>query len=144
MKSVKNLLKGSGLHVQLIRYTIIAGIGLVADFGIVITFKQILGLYYLIGICCGFIVGLILTYILGNKYVFGDPKADRRKVFILFVIIGLVGLGILSLLEWILTSKLELNYILSKALSTIVVFAWNFIARKSLYKSDDMELPYEL
>jgi len=137
------LLKGSQTHAQFIRYGFVAAVGLVIDFGTVIFTKQILGLHYLLAACAGFILGLVVTYILSNKLVFGPPKGDAHRLFILFAIIGVIGLGILSLLMWIMTGKLGINYIASKALATIVVFMWNFFARKSLYK-EAAALPYEL
>ncbi len=142
---MKSTLNSSKLHVQFIGYAVVAGVGLIADFGSVIFFKQVAGLNYLVAVVIGFIIGLIITYFLSNKYIFGTPKSNAHTLFILFGIIGLVGLGILSLLEWIFTSKLGLNYIVSKAIATIFVFTWNFFARKTLYKSDGVDsLPYEL
>jgi putative flippase GtrA len=141
---MKTALIKSKTHIQFVGYAVVAGIGLIADFGSVIVFKQYVGLNYLVAVCIGFIIGLIITYFLSNKYIFGTPKSDPKTLFILFGIIGLVGLGILSVLEWIFTSKLGINYLVSKALATIFVFIWNFLARKKLYKEADTELPYEL
>jgi len=143
MEKIKTLVKGNSTHAQMFRYAFVAGFGLVVDFGTVVFTKQVLGFHYLIAACAGFLLGLIVTYYLSNLMVFGAPKGDKRKLFIIFALIGLVGLGILNLLMWALTGGLGLNYIISKALATIVVFAWNFFARKQLYKDAD-ELPYEL
>ncbi len=140
---IKNILTSSSTHAQFIRYGFVAGLGLVVDFGTVIFTKQVLGFHYLLAACAGFVLGLIVTYILSNMVVFGKPKGDRRKLFAIFALIGLVGLGILNLLMWGLTGGLGLNYILSKALATVVVFMWNFFARKRLYEEAE-ELPYEL
>jgi len=117
---------------QMMAYFVTAGVGLIVDFGTVIFFKQVLGLYYLIGICAGFLLGLAVTYFLSNRFVFGKPK-DPRRAFFLFGLIGLIGLAILNLLVWTLTSGLGVNYIVSKALATIVIFLWNFFARKRLF-----------
>jgi putative flippase GtrA len=131
--------------VDLFKYSAIAAIGLVLDFGSLVFFKQIVGLYYLIAVALSFILGLIVTYTLSNMFVFGEPKGSKTKVFILFGLVGVVGLGILSLLEWLFTSKIGINYIISKALATIFVFLWNFFARRTLYKDTPIEeLPYEL
>jgi len=134
----------SSTHIQLVKYFLMAGIGLIVDFSTLIFTKQILKFNYLIAACCGFILGLIVTYILSNRFVFGAPKQNPQKLFILFGIIGLVGLGTLYLLMWILTGKLGVNYILAKAIATIIVFIWNFFARKTLYKDKVSDLPYEL
>lgn len=140
---IKRLLCDSSTQAQMFRYGFVAFFGLAIDFGAVIFTKEILHLHYLIAACGGFILGLIVTYILSNKLVFGAPKANRGKIFLLFSLIGLVGLAILNLLMWFFTGGLGINYIVSKGLATIVVFMWNFFARKSLFK-EAKELPYEL
>lgn len=117
----------------MVKYGFIAVFGLVIDFGLVIFTKEVLGLYYLASICIGFICGLIVTYILSNKFVFGQPKISQKTLFLFFGVIGVVGLGILNILVFIFTDLLGINYILSKAIATIAVFMWNFFARRSLY-----------
>ena len=141
---LKKILTSSKTQAQLIRYFVVAAVGLVIDFATVIFTKEILGLHYLVAACCGFILGLIITYVLSNRFVFGTPKASQQKAFMLFALIGLAGLGILNLLMFLLTGKLDINYIASKALATIAVFMWNFIARKTLYDPQEISLPYEL
>ncbi|HSW98832.1 MAG TPA: GtrA family protein [Candidatus Saccharimonadales bacterium] len=124
---------------QFVRYFAVAGVGLAVDFGTVIFTKQVLGFYYLLAVCCGFILGLIFTYFFSNKFVFGAPKGDHRKVFLLFGVVGLVGLGILNILMLVLTGWLGVNYIVAKALATVVVFAWNFLARRTLFHNEELE-----
>lgn len=140
---IRKLLRSGSTHAQMFRYAFVASFGLIVDFGTIIFTKQVLGLHYLLAACAGFVLGLIVTYALSNLVVFGKPKGDKRKLFIIFALIGVVGLGILNLLMWAMTGLLGINYIVSKALATIVVFMWNFFARKSLYR-DAEELPYEL
>lgn len=118
---------------QLVRYGMAALLGLLIDIGVVIFAKEVLGLGYLIAITLGFLLGLIATYILSNKYVFGKSKVNKGTEIALFAFVGVVGLIILDLLVWIMTGKLGLNYIVSKAVATIAVFLWNFFARRSLY-----------
>lgn len=131
---IKKLLTSSSTHAQFVRYFVAAGIGLTADFFTVIVSKELLGIHYLLAACLGFTIGLVITYLLSNKIVFGTPDGNKRKLFLLFTFIGLVGLAILNLLMWLMVSGLSINYILAKVLATIVVFMWNFLARKSLYK----------
>lgn len=140
------LLRNSSTLAQMFRYGFVAGFGLLIDFGTVIFTREVLGFHYLLAATSGFMLGLVCTYTLSNLLVFGQPKGDRRKLFLLFGLIGLIGLGILNLLMWGLTGGLGINYIISKALATIVVFMWNFFARKSLYKDEPEveQLPYEL
>lgn len=123
----------------MLHYGFAASIGLVVDFGAVIFFKEILSFHYLLSVSAGFIFGLIVTFIISKKYVFGTPKGSPHKNFLLFGIIGLVGLGILNLVVWGFTDLAGINYLVSKVLATIVVFLWNFFARKTLFVSDELD-----
>jgi len=110
-------------------------IGYVFDFGILILLTSVFNLHYLIGASAGFIIGLIVVYILSNKFVFGESKIKSAKIqFALFAIIGVVGLLLLNALMWLFTDILGVMYIVSKVIATVFVYAWNFLARRSLYK----------
>lgn len=116
------------------KYFFVALAGLIVDFGTLVFVKEILGLNYLLAACVGFMAGLIVNYLLSNKFVFTDPKiASKSMNFVLFGVIGLVGLGLLNLLMWIQVDTIGLNYIFAKAVATIFVYIWNYLARASLY-----------
>lgn len=122
------------LFIQFTKYFGVAGIGYVIDFGTMVLCKEVFHLHYLFSATIGFILGLIVVYILSSRYVFGESKLiSRRKEFALFALIGVIGLGILNLLMWFLTSGLYVDYMLSKILATVVVYIWNFFARRALY-----------
>lgn len=118
---------------QIVKYGLGAVIGLAIDFAIVVITVEVFGLYYLLGVCLGFIVGLIVTFEISNRYVFGQPKTSKKSLFIFFGVIGLIGLLILNALVWFFTEIAEINYIVSKVIATAFVFLWNFFARKRLY-----------
>lgn len=119
---------------QLLKYFGAALVGYAFDFGTLVVLHEIFHVYYLFAATCGFILGLIVVYILSSKFVFGDSKIKSKTTeFIVFTIIGLIGLGILNLLMWLMTDFVHVNYLLSKIVATVFVYAWNFFARKSLY-----------
>lgn len=120
------------------KYFIVALIGLSIDFGTLIFCKEILSINYLLSACTGFIAGLAVNYFLSNKYVFKNPKVKSSGInFILFGIIGLVGLGLLNLFMWVQVDKFAINYIIAKIIATIFVYLWNYIARAKLYHDNE-------
>lgn len=122
------------LAIQFTKYFGVAGVGYIVDFGTMVLLKEIFHFHYLISAILSFILGLVVVYILSSRYVFGESKlSSRRKEFALFTLIGLVGLGLLSLLMWVLTDSLNIDYMLSKIIATVVVYMWNFFARRTLY-----------
>ena len=116
------------------RYFAVALIGYVIDFGLLVICKEVFGLHYLLAAIIGFVAGLTVLYILSGKYVFGTPKLKSRVAeFGAFAAIGVVGLALLTVLMWLLTDFAKFNYLISKIAATIVVYLWNFFARKALY-----------
>lgn len=119
---------------QFVKYFGAALVGYVFDFGILILLREIFDVHYLIAATAGFTVGLVVVYIISNRYVFGESKlASRKAEFALFALIGIVGLGILNGMMFVMTGVFGIAYILSKIIATVVVYAWNFFARRSLY-----------
>lgn len=127
---------GAKLIKQFIKYFGAALVGYGFDFGLLILLHELLDVHYLIAASCGFVAGLIVLYVISGRYVFGESKIKSRKLeFILFALIGLVGLGILNILMFCFTGLLGFSYLLSKILATVFVYIWNFFARRSLYHS---------
>lgn len=91
-------------------------------------------MHYLLAVAISFTCGLIVVYIMSSIFVFKNTKVRSKSLEIsLFALIGIVGLGILSLLMWLLTGIIGINYLIAKILATIIVYGWNFFARRSLY-----------
>ncbi|PRY68908.1 putative flippase GtrA [Glaciihabitans tibetensis] len=123
---------------QLSKYFGVALVGLIVDFGILTLVTSGLGAHYLVGSTSGFVCGLLVTYFLSERYVFSSPKITSPWIrFGAFALIGLVGLLILNLLMWGLTTGLGLFYLFSKVLATVVVYLFNFFSRRALYGAAD-------
>ena len=122
------------LVLQFIKYFGVALAGYVVDFGTLILLTELFSLHYLIAASIGFILGLVVVYILSRKYVFGKSKLKSgRAEFTVFAVIGIIGLGFLNILMWVSTDILMINYMVSKILATFFVYMWNFIARRRFY-----------
>ncbi|MFZ2545269.1 MAG: GtrA family protein [Candidatus Saccharimonadales bacterium] len=125
---------GKKITQQFIRYLVAAGIGYVVDFGGLYVLHEFFGIHYLIAAAISFTIGLIVVYILSNLFVFSDSKIHNKSLeFGIFALIGIVGLGILSLLMWVMVGIIGINYLLAKILATVVVYIWNFFARRAMY-----------
>ena len=121
--------------IQFVRYFFVGGVAAVVNIGMLYIFTDICHIYYLISNILSFTLGLIVNYILSKKFVFQEEtKLNKTKEFLIYAIIGILGLGIDTLLMGIFTSVLSIYYMISKIISTMLVFIWNFGARKVLYK----------
>lgn len=120
---------------QFIRYFFVGGVAAVVNIGMLFIFTDVCHIYYLVSNIISFTLGLIVNYILSKLLVFQDKVSlSASKEFIIYAIIGVVGLGIDTLLMSVFTDTFNIYYMLSKIISTLLVFVWNFGARKGLYK----------
>ncbi|MBR0532677.1 MAG: GtrA family protein [Bacteroidales bacterium] len=133
--SLKTILKEKpdSLVGQLFRYAIVGGISFVVDYGSLWLLTEKAGLPYLWSAAIAFILGLICNYLLSTAWVFGESRIKNAwGEFLAFAIIGLVGLGLNELIMYGCTDGLGFHYMLSKIVSTGIVFFWNFLARRFL------------
>lgn len=121
------------VFIQLFRYLFVGGTAFVVDFGLLWVLTEYCNLHYLLAAALSFIAGLITNYALSVRWVFHERVLHSRVVeFSVFVIIGVVGLGLNEAIIWLITEWLRCHYIASKIISAVVVFFWNFMARKYL------------
>lgn len=130
--------KTDSLLIQFIRYFFVGGVAAVINIGLLFVFTEICYINYVISNIIAFIFGLVVNYCLSKKLVFtNDNSINKVFEFIMYAVIGVLGLGIDTFMLWIFTDKFKIYYMLSKIISTIITFVWNFIARKLLYKIFD-------
>ena len=123
--------KPEGTAIQFIRYTVVGGLAFAVDFGSLFLLTDGFGIHYLASAAVAFILGLTVNYLLSVSWVFNlRALADKRKEFLIFAGIGLIGLGFNELFIWFFTEHVHFHYLISKACSTVLVFLWNFVARK--------------
>ena len=116
---------------QLFRYGFVGGIAFVADYGTLFCLTEFLHLHHLWSAAIAFIIGLVVNYLLSTSWVFRKHTTQNHWLeFLVFAIIGVIGLGLNELIIYIATDLCKLHYMLSKLISTGIVFFWNFFARK--------------
>ena len=133
--SLKTILKEKpdSLIGQLFRYAVVGGISFVVDYGSLWLLTEKAGLPYLWSAAIAFILGLICNYLLSTAWVFGESRIKNAwGEFLAFAIIGVIGLGLNELIMYACTDGLGFHYMLSKIVSTGIVFFWNFLARRFL------------
>lgn len=115
------------------RYVVVGGIATLADMGILYLFTSLIGVPYLLSALVGFTAGLIISYSLSIKWVFESRSLSNKTAeFTIFTIIGVTGVGLTEIIMYSCVEFLGLNYMVAKIVAVVVVFAWNFGARRAL------------
>ena len=116
---------------EFLKYSIASGIALAVDVGFLYLLTDIFGFHYLLSATLSFSLGILSIYLFSITWVFSKRRYSDKKIEIfLFVFIGIIGLVINALGLYLLTSMIGIYYLYSKALTTLLVFGWNFGARK--------------
>lgn len=126
---------------EFIRYVIVGGISFLADFGTLTLFEELIfrqqtDWQIFISTAAGFIVGLLINYILSLIFVFRakDNKNSGKSVgdFIIFTLVGVIGLAITEVLMHLGVNVLGFHYMITKIVTAGIVLIWNYLGRKIL------------
>lgn len=119
------------LFAQFMKFGVVGVIAFVIDYGVMIALTELFGVPYLISTTVSFIVSVIFNYVASMRYVFKrKDDMSRRREFIIFVVLSVIGLGLNDLLMWIMVDHLLIDYRISKIVVTVIVAVWNFVSRK--------------
>ena len=118
---------------QLFRYGFVGGMAFLVDYGTLFALTHYAGVPYLLSAAIAFVLGLITNYLISISWVFQHSgKMQVWQEFLFFAFIGVIGLGLNELIMYIGSDLIHLHYMISKLISTAIVFFWNFFARKFL------------
>ena len=125
---------------EFVRYCLVGGIAFAVDFSALTATQELLlkqipcGVY--IATATGFLAGLIVNYALSLKFVFIQAKdaysGRSAGAFIVFAVIGAVGLALTECGMWVGVSLLKFHYLFVKVVVTDIVLLWNYGGRKIL------------
>ena len=136
--------KNKKLIFEFLRYAVVGGISAVIDMGV-----NFVMLFYVLGgtkddrglvaisVAAGFIVGLLVNFILSNIFVFNKEEQKEKgrttKAFLIYALVGVIGFGLTEVLTIIGTHFIGNGGIWYLALTCFVkgvVLVWNYVGRK--------------
>lgn len=127
---------------QFIRF---AGVGTVAffiDYGLMIFFTEVIGLFYLVSTTLSFTASVVFNYVFSMRYVFTHRKdLSRGREFIIFVILSIIGLLLNNVGMIVGVEVLGIDYRITKVVATMCVTIFNFITRRLFLDGSRREQP---
>jgi putative flippase GtrA len=114
---------------QIIRFGIVGSLGMVIDFLVTWFFKEKVRIHKLIANAAGFSCAVVFNYFLNRSWTFHVHSGDHNEQFLRFVLVSVTGLGLNTLIVYLLTER-KLNFYLSKLIAIVIVFAWNYTANR--------------
>ena len=150
--------KNDKLIKQILKFGVVGGLSFVIDFIITLIVSTVMRKLFgssvesaaAIGGLFGFCISLIFNYIMSMKFVFErKDDMDRKKEFLIFTVLSIIGLGINELILYFGTMACEHvipQYVEQypsiitagvKIIATGVVMVYNFISRKMTLEKKD-------
>lgn len=120
------------------KFGVVGVIATVIDFGVMNILYYGLGLDILIANTSGFVISLIFNYLASMKYVFVHKEGmSRRREFVIFVVLSVIGLVLNDGIVLALKSGLGLEANLAKICATALVMVYNFVTRKIFLEGEE-------
>lgn len=114
---------------HLILYGIIGSFSSGLDFVIYSLLVQVAGFQYIIANCISVLGGITTSFILNRNYNF-QVRDNTKRRFAIFLTVGLCGLMLSNLILYLCIDVLDLNKIISKLLSIVLVVFFQFLFNK--------------
>lgn len=116
------------LFSKLLKFGIVGCSGMIIDFGITYLCKEILKINKFVSNGIGFILAATSNYFLNRNWTFNSQCEDIGIQYAQFMIVSAIGLGINSLVLFLLNEKLKWNFYFSKVIAIAITTTWNFFA----------------
>lgn len=126
---------------KFIRYLIVGGFAAFIDITTFYILSSIINLNYILANTISFTAGLLCNFYLSCKWVFNKESKYPLKDFIIFSLIGVIGLLLSNLIlvlllrsyvfrSMFLFEQTNLSEVVAKGISIVIVLIWNFTIRK--------------
>lgn len=136
----KTMEQGRKLLKQIVKFGMVGVGSTLLDYGLMLLFKEIIGFHYLLSSTLSYGISLVFNYFASMNYVFeGKEEISRKKEFLIFTVLCLMGMGLNQLVLWIIVEYAGIDYRISKVLATGVVMVWNFVTRKLFLERKEKE-----
>lgn len=111
---------------KLLKFGTVGCSGMIIDFGTTYLCKEILKINKFLSNGIGFILAATSNYFLNRNWTFNSQTEDIGTQYVQFMIVSTIGLGINSLVLYLLNEKLKWNFYFSKLIAIAITTIWNF------------------
>lgn len=119
---------------QFLKFGVVGAVAFVIDYGILMLLSQVVGWDPVLSSAISFTASVVFNYVASMRYVFTRREdLSRRREFVIFVVLSIIGLAINSGCIWLGTEAFgdgAMAVTVTKIVATVVVALWNFWSRK--------------
>lgn len=115
------------LFFKFLRFCIVGLTGVAIDYGITFLGKEKIKLNKYVANGLGFLIAATCNFFLNKIWTFHDTNPEELIQYSKYLGFATVGLGINTLIIFLLVNKKNMNFYLAKLVAIGVVVLWNFI-----------------
>ena len=117
---------------KFIRFCVVGFSGLLIDYSLTYVGKEKMKMNKYVANGIGFLCAATTNFLLNQYWTFEDKNPDDFIQFSQYLSIALIGLGINTLVIYLLVNKKDMNFYLAKLIAIGVAIIWNFTANYNL------------
>ncbi|MBN1448564.1 MAG: GtrA family protein [Bacteroidetes bacterium] len=103
------------------------------DYGITIVLTEVMAVMYVLSSAIGLISGGTANYLINKNWVFGRRGGRDKRAALLYVLVWILNLVMNTLGLYVLTDRVQIDYRISKILTSVVVGALlSYFAQKNV------------
>ena len=113
---------------KFLKFGLVGFSGLFVDFGFTYICKELLKIQKYISNAIGFTIAATSNYFLNRIWTFNSTDPEILIEFTEFLAISIIGLGINTLILYLIINRFKINFYLAKVFAIGIVTIWNFFA----------------
>ncbi len=123
-------------HATFLRYAVVGALGTFVDMGTLALLTEMSGIdpqtssLFPFFVTCAFVAAVVNNYILNRLWTFKSNDKNVAAQFFRFLLVSIGGFIFTLALMWMMVSGLEIQYLIAKALTSLMVLIWNFALNK--------------
>ena len=115
---------------QFFKYCVVGISGTFIDLALLYSFVEFAHLNVFIATTLSFLVAVINNYTWNKVWTFKDRSTKYSKQFLQFFLVSCTGLALTLSFMYIFINIIGIWYMIAKALTSLLVLTWNFLANK--------------
>ena len=118
---------------EIVRFAVVSGFTTALDYAILGTLAKVLphkAVFTMVAVAAGYLVGTIVHFVLSRRFVFKPSSFATHVEFSLVIAVSVVGLVLTEVITLFLHAKFGWDLYMAKTVSVVIVFFWNYLARR--------------
>lgn len=117
-------------NIVFIKYAIVWVTSTLVDMWSLYFFVDVCNFNLYVSVIAAFLLAVINGFVWNKFWTFEDKSKKYKRQFVKFFIVSVIGLFLTLLLMYIFVDIFHIHYLISKALTSIIVLFWNYFWNK--------------